>query len=110
MFLETLLKRNNGKISVLIYRKPMHTNQYLHYDSHHQTSCKESVVSSLFNRAYPIVTNRDDLTNNNSLSQSQQQRQATDIQEEKIRMTINLSYVEGTSEKLQCILRFHKIK
>ena len=53
-FLDTLLKWNNGEISVLVYRKPTHTDQYLHYSSHHQTSCKESVVSSLFNRAYSL--------------------------------------------------------
>ena len=137
-FLETLLKRSNGEISVLVYRKPTHTDQYLHYSSHHQTSCKESVVSSLFNRAYSIITNKDDLhkenarikqvlkengyqesiiskifkriTNNHSLPQSQQLMQATDIQEGKIRISINLPYVEGTSEKLQRILRSHKIK
>ena len=39
-FLDTLLKRNNRKISVLVHRKPTHTDQYLHYSSHHQTSCK----------------------------------------------------------------------
>ena len=39
----------------------MHTDQYLHYSSHNQTSCKESVVSSLFNRAYSIIENKDDL-------------------------------------------------
>ena len=137
-FLDTLLKRNNGEISVLVYRKPTHTDQYLHYSSHHQTSCKESVVSSLFNRAYSIITNKDDLhkenarikqvlkengyqesiiskifkriTNNHSLPQLQQQMQAEDIQEEEIKMSINLPYVEGTSEKLQCILRSHKIR
>ena len=42
--------------------------------------------------------------------QLQQVKQATDIQEEEIRMSINLPYVEGTSEKLQHILRSHKIK
>ena len=36
--------------------------------------------------------------------------QATDIQEEEIRMSINLPYVEGTSEKLQHKLRSHKIR
>ena len=79
------------------------------------TSCKESVVSFLFNRAYSIITNKDDLhkenarikqvliengyqesiiskifkriTNNHSLPQSQQLTQATDIQEEEIRMS-----------------------
>ena len=47
-FLDTLLKWNNGEISVLVYKKPTDTDQYLHYSSHHRTSCKESVVSSLF--------------------------------------------------------------
>ena len=137
-FLDTLLKRNNGEISVLVYRKDTHTDQYLHYSSHHQTICKESVVSSLFNRTYSIITNKDDLhkenarinqvlmengyresiinkvfgriTNNHSLPQSQQLTQATDIQEEEIRISINLPYVEGTSEKLRRMLRSHKIR
>ena len=65
-FLDTLLKRNNGEISVLVYRKPTHTDQYLHYSSHHQTSCKESVVSSLFNRAYSIIKNKDYLHKENA--------------------------------------------
>ena len=87
----------------------------------------------MFNRAYSIITNKDDLhkendrikqvlkengyqegiiikiysriTNNHSLPQSQQLTQATDIQDEQIRMSINLPNVEGTSEKLWCILR-----
>ena len=45
-----------------------------------------------------------------NLSQSQQLMQATDIQEEEIRISISLPYVEGTSEKLRCILRSHKIR
>ena len=136
-FLDTLLKLNNGEISVLIYRQPAHTDQYLHYSSHHQTSCKESVVSSLFNRAYSIITNKDDLhkenarikqvlkengyqesiiskifrriTNNHSFPHSQQLTQTTDIQQEEIRMSISL-HVEGTSEKLPRILKSHKIR
>ena len=116
-FLDTLLKQNNGKISVLEYRKPTHTGQYLHYSSHHQTFCKESVVPSLLNRAYSIITNKDGLTKENarikqvlkengyqesiiskifkritnyhSMSQSQQETQVTDIQKEEISMSIN---------------------
>ena len=65
-FLDTLLKWNNGKISVLVYRKPTYTDQYLQYSSHHETRCKESVVSSLFNRAYSIISNKDDLTKENT--------------------------------------------
>ena len=65
-FLDTSLKRNNGKISVLVYSKPTHTDQYLHYSFHHQTSCRESFSSSLFNRAYSIITNKDDLYKENA--------------------------------------------
>ena len=98
----------------------------------------QSVASSLFNRAYSIITNKDDLykesarikqvlkknryqetiiskifkriTNYHSLSQSQQQMQATGIQEGEIKVSINLPYVEGISEKLQRILRSHKVR
>ena len=60
---------------------------------------QESIISKKFKR----------ITNNHSLPQSQQQMHATDIHEE-IRMSRNLLYVEGTSEKLWCILRSHKIR
>ena len=61
---------------------------------------QESIISKIFKR----------ITNNHSLPQSNQLTQATDIQEEEIRMSINLPYVEGTSEKLRRILRSHKIR
>ena len=58
----------------------------------------ESIISKIFKR----------ITNNHSLSKPQQQTQATDIHVDIV--TINLSYVEGTSEKLRRILRSHKIR
>ena len=61
---------------------------------------RESIINKIFRR----------ITNNHSLSQSQQLTQATDIQEEEIRMSINLPYVEGTSEKLRRILRSHELR
>ena len=61
---------------------------------------QESITSKIFRK----------ITNNHSLPQSQQLTQATDIQEEDTRMSINLRYVEGTSEKLRRILSFHKIR
>ena len=63
-FLDTLLKQNNGK--VLVYRKHTHTDQYLHYNSPHQTSCKQSVVSSLLNRIHSIITQKNDLYKENA--------------------------------------------
>ena len=44
------------------------------------------------------------------MSQSQQLTQATNIQEEGIRMSINLLHIEGASEKLWHILRSYKIR
>ena len=138
-FRNTFVKWNKWKISVLVYKKPLHMDQYLHYSSHHQTGCKESVVSSLFNREYSIITNEDDLTkenartkqvlkengyqeriiskifqritNNHNFSQSQQQIQAIDIQEEETRMSmsINWVYTQSAVEKRWYILRSHKI-
>ena len=82
-----------------------HTDQYLRCSSHYQTCCNESIVSSLFNTAYSIITNKDDLHKENkkikqvlkengyqdhSFLQSQQLTQATDIEEEEIRMSIHL--------------------
>ena len=60
-FLNTLVQRNHDKtISVKIYRKPMHTNQYLKYTSHNPTSAKQSVITALFDQADNVVSNEKD--------------------------------------------------
>ena len=63
-FRDTLLKWKDqwNDLSVLVYLRYTHTDQFLHYSSPHQTRCKKSVVSFLFNRAHSIITNKDDLT------------------------------------------------
>ena len=60
-FLDTLVQRNPDKaISVKVYRKPTHTNQYLNYTSHHSTSAKQSVITALFDRADNVVSSEED--------------------------------------------------
>ena len=49
-------------------------------------------------------------TNNHSVSQSQQQMQATDIQEEEIKMSITILYVENTIERLPHVFKSYKIR
>ena len=56
--LDTLWKDNNGKVSGLTFTAPLQL--------HCQTSCKESIVSSLFNRAYCIITNKEDFAKENA--------------------------------------------
>ena len=51
-FLDTLLDyKSDGSLDVSIYRKPTHTNRYLHFSSHHPRHVKEGVVSCLFHQA-----------------------------------------------------------
>ena len=60
---------------------------------------QENIISKIFKK----------ITSNHSLPQSQPLTQATDTQAEEIRMSMNLSYVEGSSKKLRRLLRSHKI-
>ena len=63
-FLDVLVKRNscNGRItthsllSTTIYRKPMHTNRYLHYTSHHPKHQKLTVAKTLLSRVNTNIT------------------------------------------------------
>ena len=61
-FLYTLIQRNqDGTISVKVYRKPTHTNQYLSFTSHYSARSKQSVITALFNRAENVITNNTEL-------------------------------------------------
>ena len=64
MFLDFSLKRNKGKIFVFVYRKPTHTDQYLHNSSDHQTNV--SIISFSFSIEHSIITNKDDITKENA--------------------------------------------
>ena len=39
-FLDTLISRNSGTFTSNIYRKPTHTDRYLHFKSHHDKNIK----------------------------------------------------------------------
>ena len=44
-FLDTIVKpESDGTLSITVYRKPTHTDQYLQLDSHHHLSAKFSVI------------------------------------------------------------------
>ena len=58
-FLDTLVTpQSDGSLATKVYRKPTHTNQYLHWDSHHAISNKYSIISSLLHRAKNICSNQ----------------------------------------------------
>ena len=54
-FLDTIVKPEaDGTLSITVYRKPKHTDQYLQWDSHHHLSAKFSVIHTLLHRAYSV--------------------------------------------------------
>ena len=56
-FLDTIVKPEaDGTLSITVYRKPTHTDQYLQWDSHHHLSAKFSVVHTLSHRASTVCS------------------------------------------------------
>ena len=47
----------DGRLNTTVYRKPTHTDQYLHWDSHHAITSKYSVTGTLYHRARTICSN-----------------------------------------------------
>ena len=61
-FLDTLVTTEpNNTFSTTVYRKPTHTDQYLHWDSNHHITAKHSVFNTLANRAKVVSSSQDKL-------------------------------------------------
>ena len=57
-FLDTMVKPEaDGGLSITVYRKPTHTDQYLQWDSHHNLFAKFSVINTLSYRAKTVCSN-----------------------------------------------------
>ena len=56
-FLDTIIKPEaDGTLSITVYRKPTHTDQYLQWDSHHHLAAKFSVIHTLSHRASTVCS------------------------------------------------------
>ena len=56
-FLDILVKPEaDNSLSIRVYCKPTHTDQYLQWDSHHSLSAKYSVIGTLTHRAKSVCT------------------------------------------------------
>ena len=56
-FLDTIVKpETDGTLSITVYTKPTHTDQYLQWDSHHHISAKFSVIHTLSHRAKTVCS------------------------------------------------------
>ena len=57
-FLDVLLLRNSSNyLDFKVYRKPTHSNSYIHAFSKHDPKIKSSTISNIFLRAYNICSN-----------------------------------------------------
>ena len=56
-FLDALVKPEaDNSLTIRVYHKPTHTDQYLQWDSHHSLSAKYSVIGMLTHRAKSVCT------------------------------------------------------
>ena len=117
-FLDVLLIQEDGSLGHRVYRKPTHTDRYLHYNSFHHPSIKNSVCKTLINRAKTIceVDNiegelehlRSVLKMNgypkkfidNAMKTRQQVREKTEYQS-----SVSLPYIGSASHKIERILK-----
>ena len=61
-FLDTLVTiEQENTFSTSVYRKPTHTYQYLHWDSNHHITAKQSVFNTLAHRAKVVSSLQDKL-------------------------------------------------
>ena len=59
-FLDTLVTiQPDNTLSTSVYRKPTHTDQYLHWDSNHHITAKQSVYNTLAHRAKTVSSTQD---------------------------------------------------
>ena len=126
-FLDLLVTRDtDGSISTCVYRKPTHSDQYLHFSSHHPTSHKRSVVRTLLSRAAThssslVERSREEshvhralLSNGytegfiQSCRRFQRNRSPEDLENPPIR--ICLPYFENQSQALKRILAPYNIR
>ena len=129
-YLDVLVKRNscNGSItthsllSTTIYRKPTHTNRYLHVTSHHRKHQKHTVAKTLLSRVNTHITD-----NTQKHSELQNLRSALRLNGFPTRTTFltsrqprsqnrqcnhftSIPYIQGTSEKVRRVLNEAGVK
>ena len=126
-FLDVQLHRmEDGSLKTSVYRKPTHTNRYLHFNSHHAVSVKRGVIQCLFNRARAITDGAEDIKNEEEflytvlgdngydrhfVKQSQSHsRRPEDTSQEQPKDTIVLPYVRGLSEDIRRICKRYNIR
>ena len=130
-FLDALIKRNeDGTLKVMVYRKKIHTDQYLNLASHHPLQHKLGVIRTLYNCCDNVVIEQENVVKeiehvNKALSKcgypkwsldrvkekSEQSKDKTKKKKDQVRdkdtknIMITLPYIKGVSESLQRVCK-----
>ena len=132
-FLDTLIvRKEDGTVKLLVYRKKTHTDQYLNFHSQHPLHHKLGVVRTLMDRMENVVTEEGDkreeeLRIRNALAdcgypkwaldrvkqqmrdKPQQPKTTKKTNETPSRGMVAIPYVEGVAEKLKRAFRKHNV-
>ena len=132
-FLDTLIVRKpDGSVKLLVYRKATHTDQYLNFSSHHPIHHKLGVVRTLLDRMNSVVTEDKDKELEEekirsalsrcgypkwTFTQVKEQMENKQVKRKnnkkdttkKSKGYVHIPYVEGIAEKATRILRRHDI-
>ena len=119
-----IYKKKVDSLGHKVYRKPTHTNLYLHQLSHHHPANKHSVLSSLINRAHTLCDQDslpqelDFLTtvfkqngyNDRQIERAMKPARQTSEPENKPASTAYIPYINNTFGCLSRILAKYNIK
>ena len=125
-FLDTLVKRDGSKAITTVYRKPTHTDRYIHFSSHHHPRVFNGAVMCLKNRANNICTTESKTKELNHLKKVFKQngypngviqralhrpnRLEPRAEENTESKKLFLPYVKGVSERIEKVCRQLNIK
>jgi hypothetical protein len=120
-FLDCAVKiKEDRNLSIEIYRKPTHTDQYLLFDSHHPLEHKLGVIKTLQHRAkeVPIITQGKKKEQEHlktalktcgypdwAFTKTSKKRDPSKEEERNKRHSISIPYLSGVSEKFRRILQ-----
>ena len=127
-FLDCLVTpHTDGSIHTAVYRKPTHTDMYLHWDSYHHLAAKYSVIITLRHRAKTVCTTKQILEkeedhlftalrrckypvwawNRTNIQKKQRNKQGTN---NTMRSHIVVPYMKGLSETCKNICRRYGVE
>ena len=113
-------KENHTSLTTAIYKKPTHTDRYLHYTSHHPKHQKLTVTKTLLNRVETHISHTDEnqksgeLRNIRSTLQLNgfptratflsRKNKRSQTQNSQFKQFTSIPYVQGTSDRIRRVL------